>query len=340
MGLEMDDIQQRLNTYAPHIPEEFRQLIVELLSDGANLEQFNRARLARDLHPLGRYFHCTVRDDLGLELVTELFRERLDKRFDFSRNNLPLSNQFGESMPKIAQACISNLLDTDRYTSLVGVADGLGIDSELIAQEWVVDPRRQQLLITLNEEYNQTSELDQPEQRGCVVFAHHVGTQIQLFNSIQEEFREEENVKVVKTYSEDEDLTNSPSRFRVHNLIRKCEKDAQDGIFVVLVCGDGLAEGQSFLWANTLVNWDLHGGAENVAQRSWRLDRMLPHNPTYPPLSPSFKIIHFVVTETDNLQQLNTTYRMNRTILGERRFILGGANLIRRGRGAWARMDR
>ena len=110
MDLEMDDIQQRLNTYAPHIPEEFRQLIVELLSDGANLEQFNRARLARDLHPLGRYFHCTVRDDLGLELVTELFRERLDKRFDFSRNNLPLSNQFGESMPKIAQACISNLL--------------------------------------------------------------------------------------------------------------------------------------------------------------------------------------------------------------------------------------
>lgn len=328
MGLEMDDIQQRLNTYAPHIPEEFRQLIVELLSDGANLEQFNRARLARDLHPLGRYFHCTVRDDLGLELVTELFRERLDKRFDFSRNNLPLSNKFGESMPKIAQACISNLLDTDRYTSLVGVADGLGIDSELIAQEWVVDPRRQQLLITLHEEYNQTRELDQPEQRGCVVFAHHVGTQLQLFNSIQEEFREVENVKVVKTYSEDEDLTNSPSRFRVHNLLRKCEKDAQDGIFIVLVCGDGLAEGQSFLWANTLVNWDLHGGAENVAQRSWRLDRMLPHNPTYPPLSPSFKIIHFVVTETDDLQQLNTTYRMNRTILGERRFIQGGANLI------------
>ena len=121
----------------------------------------------------------------------------------------------------------------------------------------------------------------------------------------------------MKTYSEDEDLTNSPSRFE-STIYLENAKDAQDGIFVVLVCGDGLAEGQSFLWANTLVNWDLHGGAENVAQRSWRLDRMLPHNPTYPPLSPSFKIIHFVVTETDNLQQLNTIYGMNRTILGEK----------------------
>lgn len=328
LSLQPDEIENRVKTYAPQVPDEFRPLIVELLTNGADLEQFNRARLVRDLHPLGKYFHCTVRDDLGLEVVNQLFRQRSDKRIDFTKEDLPLFDKFGQSIPKIAQACISNLLDTNRYRSLAGIAQELGLDSESISNSWLEDPRREELLITLHEEAKAARDSEEPEQRGCVVFAHHVGTQLQLFNSIQTEFKGNENVRIVKTYSEDEELTNTQSRFRVLELLKKCERDAQDGIFVILVCGDGLAEGQSFLWANTLVNWDLHGGAENIAQRSWRLDRMLPRNRPYPPYSPNFKIIHFVVTETDKYQDINSIYRMNRTILGERRFINGGAQLI------------
>ncbi|MDA0843070.1 MAG: DEAD/DEAH box helicase family protein [archaeon] len=328
MNLERDEIQQRLATYAPHIQDEFKPLVVQILTNGANLETFNRARLVRDLHPLGKYFHCTVRDDLGLDLVNQSFRKRLDKRVDFSQEDLPFSNKFGKNMPKIAQACISNLLDTNRYTSLDGIAHELGIDKDSISNSWIDDPRHKELITMLDGECRAALSLEEPEQRGCVVFAHHVGTQLQLYESIDHKFSEYEGVKVIKTYSDDEDLTHPQSRYRVQALLKECERDAEKGIFVILVCGDSLAEGQSFLWANSLINWDLHGGAENIAQRSWRLDRMLPRNRPFPPYSPTFKIIHFVVTETDQYEKINEVYRLNRTILGERRFIDAGAQLI------------
>lgn len=279
-----------------------------------------RGRLARDLHPFGRYFHCTMRDDLGQAQVEERFRKRSDTSFRFESETLPLADAFPEGMQRIAQSCILNVLDQERYSSLECPE---GITEEQVQDAWIGDPRLEKVMEQLKHsiEAHTTQPSADAVQAGTVVFARHVGTQIALFDYIKSVYSENENVVIERTALEDEDKKGMKKRSRVNHITLRCKREAKKGRYVILVCGDSVAEGQNFLWANQLFNWDLHGGAENIAQRSWRLDRLLPRNNPLPPFDDNFNVYHFVIPGLDDVEPINETFRNNRRILGERRYI-------------------
>ena len=99
----------------------------------------------------------------------------------------------------------------------------------------------------------------------------------------------------------------------------------------MLVCGDGGAVGLNMEWATTIIHWDLYGGAENIAQRSWRLDRRIEsfdkpkeiNNSVKTFIFREFNVHYYTCQESDKIADYNESYRRNRVFLGDYRFIDG-----------------
>lgn len=325
-------IHELLEQYCPQVCTKpwLKELVESVLngqSDVALDTAALRGRLVRDLHPFGRYFHCTVRDDLGRGHVGKRFRKRTDTAFHFESDELPLADAFPEGMTRIAQSCILNVLDQERYSSLERPD---GISEEQIRNAWVGDQRLEKVMEHLETSIKvHTTQFPAiNHQAGTAIFARHVGTQNAIYEHIRSVYADNKNVVIERTALEDEDKKGMNKRSRVNDITFKCKSEAKNRRYVILVCGDSVAEGQNFLWANQLFNWDLHGGAENIAQRSWRLDRLLPHNNPLPPYDKCFNVYHFVVPGLDDVESINETFRNNRRVLGERRYIEEDLELI------------
>ena len=327
IGIDLEDTRALITRFSPMVPDSLRDLVAQCLVDGNGLTLEMRARLVRDLHPLGRYFHCTVRDDLGEEEILQQFRSRTDVSVYFSENELPLNEQMGGIGNEKSNDCIMNIFNVEQYPSLEGASDHLDMNRDEVLTSWNMDPRRVELIRRIQDAFNEFQAGDS-WQGGAVVFSHYVGTQLQLYDDLREHFAEFDEIHLERAAIDKKDLKPKQAQQRLNKLLMDCRDEAKEGKFVIFVCGDGLAEGQSFLWANLLVNWDLYGGAENIAQRSWRLDRMLPVNQGYPLFKSTFSVVHFVLGGEDRRDQLNQTFRNNRILLGERRFIELNARLI------------
>ena len=327
LGTTLNETIALIAQFSPMVPEALRELVAQCLVDGNTLDIEARARLVRDLHPLGRYFHCTVRDDLGIDEIGRQFRERTDESVHFYENDLPLNEQLEAIGNEKSNDCIMNIFNIEQYPSLEGVSDHLNMSRNEVMLSWHTDPRREELMRRVREAFNEFQDAD-GWQGGAVVFSHYVGTQLQLYDDLNEYLAEFDEIHLERAAIDKKDLNPKEAQRRLNELLRGCRDKAKEGKFVILVCGDGLAEGQSFLWANLLVNWDLYGGAENIAQRSWRLDRMLPPHQGYPRFRQTFNVVHFVLGGERRREQLNQTFRNNRIVLGERRFIERGTELI------------
>jgi hypothetical protein len=327
LGTTLDETLALIARFSPMVPEALRDLVAQYLVNGDELDIEGRARLVRDLHPLGRYFHCTVRDDLGEAEISIQFRSRTDVSVFFSQNELPLDQEMGGIGNEKSKDCIMNIFKVEQYPSLEGAVDHLNMTRDDVLALWGTDPRREELMHRIWVAFNEFQDGD-GWQGGAIVFSHYVGTQLQLYEDLSEHFAEYDDVHLERAAIDKKDLNPKQAQHRLNELLMGCRDKAKEGKFVILVCGDGLAEGQSFLWANLLVNWDLYGGAENIAQRSWRLDRMLPPHQGYPRFKSTFQVVHFVLGGEDRQSQLNQTFRNNRILLGERRFIEPRAVLI------------
>ena len=111
-----------------------------------------------------------------------------------------------------------------------------------------------------------------------MIFAHDVGTGMAIRNWLKENI---DDVLIKEMYSDEsddvEETMNKNADIEFSLRINAASR-SKDRKLSVLICGDGGAVGLDMEWATTMVHWDLWGGAENISQRSWRLDRRWPES--------------------------------------------------------------
>ena len=313
IGLNEAVIPKRIQRFAPLVPEHMLERLTCILHNGKGLDLAARARLARDLHPFGKHFHATVRDDLGESRVREQYRARTNHTHVFHVSDDERPEWWPNSAP--VQSCALNAARQDLYNIEEFDLEGR---EEALRDIWGEDQRRKKLVEIVLEEINKQ---DSTKQRGVVIFAHHIGTQDAIASTLEERLNGETSVIVMKTAPRPGEKAEVGAVGGLHpegNV--NASLHAKHGKFVALVCGDGVAEGQNLLWAPTLVHWDLHGGPEHVAQRSWRIDRRLPSTPNHglPFESEAIHVHHFL--QDKKPEEFNRRYRLNRALLGDRRY--------------------
>ena len=285
-----------------------------------------RYNLARDLQPFGIVMNSTLRDDLGKEKVMERYRERISKSIHFGNpyDDFPLD------LNSIERRCILNSLDK-RYKRYEEHWKSESKETkDQIKNAWKEDPRLSKLKEIIEKERKTNSEDAQlNSMRGMVIFAHDVGTGMAIRNWLKENI---DDVLIKEMYSDEsddvEETMNKNADIEFSLRINAASK-SKDRKLSVLICGDGGAVGLDMEWATTMVHWDLWGGAENISQRSWRLDRRWPEsggpikitNKIESLVNKKFEVIFFL-TDTDDVSSINKKYRENRVLLGDRRFLL------------------
>ncbi len=287
-----------------------------------------RVLLAQDLHPLGRFLSCTLRDDLGQDVCAHLYREMFSKAIPYtlSEDYLNEIEQIGlliegEPNTKVLESCLLNV-HKPNYVSFEGIelSDEL---SEQCTQAWQNDIRIECIIQVLHEEYERKSSPENHHAHAVIIFCDYIGT-IQLLESTLSGLTEELEFQLdvhTPTLSEDEeeDSYNSNARRISSQLFQIGRAARTSNLLQVVICGKAVAEGHSLNWATHIVHWDMPvHQSEVIAQRNWRLDRRISNDWGRHNYSNQFRITYLINTQSDRRMQLNSHYSRNRRFLGHR----------------------
>ena len=88
----------------------------------------------------------------------------------------------------------------------------------------------------VREAFNEFQDAD-GWQGGAVVFSHYVGTQLQLYDDLNEYLAEFDEIHLERAAIDKKDLNPKEAQRRLNELLRGCRDKAKEGKFVILVCG-------------------------------------------------------------------------------------------------------
>jgi hypothetical protein len=310
--------------------ERFEPYLDNLSSVIPDLAVNERVLLAQDLHPLGRFLSCTLRDDLGEDICNTLYRTMSSQTIPFTlsdnyKNNI---NEIGgliiegKANAKILKSCILNV-EKPYYSSF----DDIELTDELreqCSQAWRRDFRIEKLSDLIHKEYKLKVDPDNHRAHAVIIFCEWKGTIESLKSILSELFDDLEiNVEIhtptLNEDEEDDDRYNSNAR-RISNKLYDIGKDARySSSLQVVICGKAVAEGHSLNWATHIVHWDMPTRqSEVIAQRNWRLDRRISNEWQRQNYSNQFRITYLIDDESDGREFLNKHYSRNRRFLGHR----------------------
>ena len=288
-----------------------------------------RVLLAQDLHPLGRFLSCTLRDDLGRDACAPLYREMSSRTVTYT-----LSEQYLNAIEQIGHVVIegepntkvleSGLLNVHKpnYVSFHGIElpDEL---SEQCIQAWQNDTRMDSIVQVLQEEYERKATPENHHAHAVIIFCEYIGT-IQLLESRLSELGDRLGFQLdvhTPTLNEDdeEDSYNSNARRISRKLFEIGIAARTSNHLQVVISGKAVAEGHSLNWATHIVHWDMPAKqSEVLAQRNWRLDRRVSNEWERQNYSNDFRITYLINTQKDRRRDLNSHYSKNRRFLGHR----------------------
>lgn len=305
------------------IVEKLHIKLPEILAD-----PIKRCRLAKDLHPVGKFFISTLRDDLGRQIAGSRFRKQTSHSHFFPSNNLykELSSPYDVGFNKtIFKSCPLNANDTRYGKSFHALADE-PLDTTVLQDAWESDPRLEKLKQLC---YELREETELPSNAGMVVFCRWAGTVEALYDwaNGNADFIVEKliGMKIDPKQPHDYEKQRKHKR-KMDNALKKMRDSSHlsnnDDKIPILICGDGGSVGLNMEWANRIVHWDIaYGSAEMISQKNWRLDRMLPNN-NPGAVDPSFRVHYFINEESrSEIETTNKTHRRNRLFVGDRRYI-------------------
>ena len=290
----------------------------------ANGVPLDRARMARDLHPFGKYMSITLRDDLGDDKVTSLYRMKQSRvivvpewdELIESEKLIDRNNWGKDSWKGIVRSCPLNALN-DRYASLEVDHNPNAVD--LFERASASDPRYGHLKDICSE----TASMHAPGTRAAVVvFCTYRGT----IEAVEHWGRKNGHEVFTLTNPDDPNQQSTPSPKRGPDLrkatLDKAAKSALDkSKLTLLVCGESATVGLNMPWATHAVHWDLNYGAvENIAQKTWRLDRRWDGTLD---IAQDFCVTHLVLGDDTlkNTDDANQRFSANRVLLGDRRYL-------------------
>ena len=225
-GLGQEALVGLMNAACPLLSNDDTEHVASMLL-GPLPEPEIRCRVARDLHPYGKYFHCTVRDDLGADVVGERFRQRRSLSHFFDETSYEATEEYREESTAAHRSCALHRIED------VPVAH-----HGTIKDAWSNDPRLQRLheILDLAVEDGHA----QPQRfHGVVVFTHWLSA----VDGIAEWARNHvpDGVKVFQTSTTDEGQPDE------NTVLRNVENAAKRGAVPLLICSDRMAEGRNML---------------------------------------------------------------------------------------------
>ena len=348
--LESKDIASIAELSAVMIPfigvnqkEILKKALKEQLAE-INGDEIKRTRLARDLHPLGKYFSISVRDDLGAENVKINYRKQISQTYCYEQSEKFKQirtevEAFGtHSWESCFSSCPMNAINSRYQKTFPDLIENSGLTKGSLETLWLKDPRLNEIL-KISKDLKDQSYLD--EKVGIVVFCEWSGT----VDRIEEWAKdiEESNSNVFNVfklrgldgtpdnqYMNQDDDSKQQRKHRIEqskileNLHQTSSYNYDDSFAInLLICGPGVTVGHNMQWANRVIHWDLNfNSVENIAQKTWRLDRLIKGGgDNHEKISTDFKVHYFV--QKDNSEKIadsNKKHQNNRLFLGDRRY--------------------
>ena len=290
----------------------------------------NRERIARDLHPFGKYISISLRDDLGRDKCEHLYRKKrsrtkIIKHWDEVKE---LMDYLGEKDWKYNNNILisnpENVLKIDGegghyYASLEEIDKDDPNVKELCKAASEKDPR----YIHLEEICEEVkSNHIQGQKAGVVIFSNFEGTSEKISEWCGNKGYNTFNFQAIKRNDENDNRRNG-KLVKMKKILEKAEKDSlRNNKTTVFICGKDAAVGLNMAWANHVVHWDIEYGAiENINQRTWRLDRRWNGSDI---INQEFSVTYMVLEDKVNdgtMERANNNFKQNRILLGDRRFL-------------------
>ena len=306
----------------PQRYDDFRTNLRACLDNYQLMSQLDRTKLARDLHPFGKYMSISIRDDLGRNNVLQSYREKYSRTIKIPDwNELEELEEYIEikygkkhSSRHIIRSCPRNCLSEGYAMDGINKTDGQII--ELANKATDNDPR----LDKLREICEDTMD-NHPIGKKCavVVFCRYKGTVKELSR-----WGKENNYDVYDLIEEEgeDELTQSKKMTILEGANRSSLNNQK---LTIMICGPNASVGLNMQWANRVVHWDMeYKSIEMVSQKTWRLDRRWDSSRN--DVMKEFKVTYLVLEKDENkAKEANKQYEQNRIFIGDRRFI-GSAN--------------
>ena len=303
-------------------------------------DKIKRIRLARDLHPLGKYFSISVRDDLGKEEVEVQYRKQTSQTFRYEqpegfKKTKKIVNGFGKSSwSSCFNSCPLNSVNSRYLRTFPSLIENSGITKETLQNLWLNDPRLEEILV-IKKSLEQNSCLN--EKVGIVVFCEWSGTVdcLEQWADSQVGFNAYKlrgiDVSDGVQYANQNDNSDEQKRHRSEqfNILSKLHNESQYAYgepINILICGPGVTVGHNMQWANRAIHWDINfGSVENIAQKTWRLDRLVKGGVNTggntENISTEFEVNYFVSKDdAGKIAEANKKHQLNRLFLGDRRY--------------------
>jgi hypothetical protein len=332
--LTIDDIRLLQEHWKEVLPVNLHEFqIVENLFDNFEskyqaLDVQQKTQLAQDLHPLGRFLCCTLRDDLGKEICRSRFRTMQSRSLGYT-----LSDEYVNEMENILNSidsteprrllaeCLMNSTPEDKYPSLVNFQPSQE-DLQRFDSIFQNDERLKHLKNVFEIERH---EPEQGRAKAVVIFCQYRGAIRHLARHLNSEAFAEMNLRIhtpTLHADDDESRYNSNARRLAHELRKIGYRTYGDKLDVVL-CGPGVGEGHDMHWATHVVHWSIPtNAAEELAQKNWRLDRRVNGTWGASPFNSAFRITYLIERGVQNpTTRLNDVYARNRRFLLHRAFM-------------------
>lgn len=318
-----------IGTRADSVSNALKQQLTEI-----NSNPIKRTRLARDLIPLGKYFSISTRDDLGKDLVNSNFRdeELYTYGFNFSSEFLKAKSEVasygGSRWESCFASCPLNAFNPRYQKTFPDLIEHSNISEDTLSEIWENDSRLKRI-IEINEQMcNDRAYMY--EKSGIVIFCEWSGT----VDKIEQWAKDTGLFDVFKLRgldaASDEDYLNQSDNSNQQNLHRRSQRktlekanetsvNTYDSKTNLLICGPGVTVGHNMQWANTIIHWDINfNSVENIAQKTWRLDRVYQENSG---ISKLYHVHYFISSDNFNkISKANMIHQKNRLFLGDRRY--------------------
>lgn len=304
-----------------------------IMFEREDIPEFIRARIARDLHPFGKYISISRRDDLGRAECDTLYRKQLtmthrinissnldecinyfdEKGWDYSRGrNILISNP--ENVLKIKK-------NGESYYKTLQKIDEKDERVIELCRKASQSDKRYEILERICEEVKLSHAESVNKKMGVVIFCNHIGTVEKITDWCKKDERSYHVFNLLEMDEERNEENSKKQKKARMKTLRKAEESSLDNSnLTVMVCGKNASVGLNMAWANHVVHWDLeYGSVETICQRTWRLDRRWNGSIE---IEKEFCVSYFVLEDKiTDAKEANQKYKNNRIVLGDRRFI-------------------
>ena len=297
----------------------------------SKFQKFNdseRIQLAQDLHPLGRFLCCTLRDDLGEKTCLSRFRVMQSRTLgyslseDYVKEIDNILTFLDSSKPRrILAECLLNSSSEEEYSSLR--------DFEPSKE----DLQRFEHIFQQDERWSHLKDVFETERgaqkngkaKAVVIFCHYRGAIRHIARHLESDEFIEWGLRIhTPTLPDDND--DSVFHSNARQLAKKLRTIGMNAIgerLDVVLCGPGVGEGHDMQWATHVVHWSMPSkAAEELAQKNWRLDRRINGDWQESKFHVDFRITYLIEkNENNQIENLNEIYSRNRRFLLHRTFM-------------------